>query len=212
MRIDTGFEISRPPAEAYSLLLDLERVAPCFPGAELAGHLPDGVREVRVTVRLGPMRLAYEGEVRIDRRDDAARRAVMAGSAREARGGGSAAARLAMRVEPSGTGSRVVAEADVVLSGRAAQMGKGIVEDVARRLVGEMAGCLEAGLAAPAPREGAPARTEPPVPAEPLRGGRLVLGIARDRLRDRRVAAAAAAGLALLLGVLMGSRRRRRNA
>jgi hypothetical protein len=91
-------------------------------------------------------------------------------------------------------------------------MGRGIVEDVARRLVGEMAGCLEAGLAAPASQEGAPARTEPPVPAEPLRGGRLVLGIARDRLRDRRVAAAALAGLALLLGVLMGSRRRRRNA
>ena len=173
-------------------------------GRRARGHLPDGGREVRVTVRLGPMRLAYEGEVRIDERDDAALRAVMAGHAREARGGGSASARIAMRVEPSGTGSRVVAEADVVLSGRAAQMGKGIVEDVARRLVGEMAGCLEAGLAAPAPREGAPARTEPPVPAEPLRGGRLVLGIARDRLRDPRVAAAAVAGLALLLRVAHG--------
>jgi hypothetical protein len=159
------------------------------------------------------MRLAYEGEVRIEGRDDAALRAVMAGSARAARGGGSASARIAMRVEPSGTGSRVVAEADVVLSGRAAQMGKGIVEDVARRLVGEMADCLEAGLAGPAPGEGAPAVAEPPAPAEPLQGGRLVLGIARDRLRDRRAAAAAtAAGIALLLGMLMRSRRRRRNA
>ena len=88
----------------------------------------------------------------------------MAGSAREARGGGSASARIAMRVEPSGAGSRVVAEADVVLSGRAAQMGKGIVEDVARRLVGEMAGCLEAGLAAPASRRGRPRRPSPPRP------------------------------------------------
>ena len=213
MRIDTEFAISRPPAEAYSLLLDLERVTPCFPGAELMGHLSDGAREVRVTVRLGPMRLAYEGDVRIDERDDAALRAVMAGSAREARGAGSASARIAMRVEPSETGSRVVAEADVDLSGRAAQMGKGIVEDVARRLVGEMAGCLEAGLAAPAPREGAPATASPPAPAEPMRGGRLVLGIARDRLRDPRAAAAALAGVALLLlRVFMGSRRRRRNA
>jgi carbon monoxide dehydrogenase subunit G len=212
MRIDTGFAISRPPAEAYALLLDLERVAPCFPGAELVGYLPDGGREVRVTVRLGPMRLAYEGEVRIDERDDAARRAVMTGSAREARGGGSASARIAMRVETSETGSRVVAEADVDLSGRAAQMGKGIVEDVARRLVGDMAGCLEAGLAAQSPRKGAPAPGEPPGPAEPMQGGRLVLGVARDHLRDPRVAAAAAAGLALLLGVLMESRRRRRNA
>ena len=213
MRIDTEFAISRPPAEAYSLLLDLERVAPCFPGAELMGHLPDGAREVRVTVRLGPMRLAYEGEVHIDERHDDALRAVMAGSAREARGAGSASARIAMRVEPSGTGSRVVAEADVDLSGRAAQMGKGIVEDVARRLVGEMGGCLEAGLAAQAPSEGPPPTPSWPAPAEPIRGGRLVLGIARERLRDPRVAAAALAGVALLLlRVSMGSRRRRRNA
>ena len=213
MRIDSGFAVSRPPDEAYRLLLDLERVAPCFPGAELVGHLPDGGREVRVTVRLGPMRLTYEGEVRIDERDDAALRAVMAGSAREARGAGSASARIAMCVEPSGTGSRVVAEADVDLSGRAAQMGKGIVEDVARRLVGEMGGCLEAGLAAQAPSESPPATASPPAPAEPMRGGRLVLGIFRERLRDPSVAAAALAGVALLLlGVLMGSRRRRRNA
>ena len=116
-------------------------------------------------MRLGPMRLAYEGEVRIDERDDAALRAVMAGNAREARGGGSASARIAMRVEPvAEPASRVVAEADVVLSGRAAQMGKGIVEDVARRLVGEMAGCLEAGLAAPAPRRAHRRRPSPPRP------------------------------------------------
>ncbi len=213
MRIDTEFSISRPPAEAYALLLDLERVTPCFPGAELTGHLPDGAREVRVTVRLGPMRLAYEGEVRIAERDDAARRAVLAGSAREVRGAGSASASIAMRVEAAGPGSRVVAEADVELSGRAAQMGKGIVEDVARRLVGEMAGCLEAGFAAEAANGAGPsAAGAPPPPAAPMEGGRLVLGIARDRLRDPRVAAAVLAGVALLVRALMASHRRRRDA
>ncbi len=179
MRIETGFDISRHPADTYALLLDLERVMPCFPGAELLARRPDGARDLRVTVRLGPMRLSYEGDVRIAERDDAARRAVLAGNARETRGGGSANARIAMRVEESERGARVVAEADVDLTGRAAQMGRGIVEDVATRLVGEMAACLEAGLADDVPGGGGG-------PPAPLDGGRLILGAARDRAGDPR--------------------------
>lgn len=218
MRIDTGFAISRPPAEAYALLLDLERVAPCFPGAELGAERDDGAREVKVTVRLGPMRLSYDGDVRIAERDEAQLRAVMQGNAREVRGAGSASARIAMRVEPEGAGSRVTAEADVDLSGRAAQMGKGIIEDVARRLVGEMAGCLEATLAAAPPADaqetagdGATPPPPPPPAAAPLDGGRLVAGMARDRLRDPFVRGlAAGAALMVLLRLLGGSRRHRR--
>ena len=204
MRIETGFDISRPPADTYALLLDLERVMPCFPGAELLARRPDGARDLRVTVRLGPMRLSYEGDVRIAERDDPARRAVLAGNARETRGGGSANARIAMRVEENERGARVVAEADVDLSGRAAQMGRGIVEDVATRLVGEMAACLEAGLAADVPGGGGP-------PA-PLEGGRLMLGAARDRAGDPRTLAALAAALTLLVLLFMGIRRGRRDA
>ena len=204
MRIETGFDISRHPADAYALLLDLERVMPCFPGAELLARRPDGARDLRVTVRLGPMRLSYQGDVRIAERDDPARRAVLAGSAREARGGGSASARIAMRVEEGERGARVVAEADVDLTGRAAQMGRGIVEDVATRLVGEMAACLEADLAGDVPGVGSP-------PA-PIEGGRLILGAARDRARDPRTLAALAAALALLVLLFMGIRRGRRDA
>jgi uncharacterized protein len=204
VRIETGFDISRPPADTYALLLDLERVMPCFPGAELLARRPDGARDLRVTVRLGPMRLSYQGDVRIAERDDPARRAVLAGNARETRGGGSANARIAMRVEESERGARVVAEADVDLTGRAAQMGRGIVEDVATRLVGEMAACLEAGLAGDVPAGGGR-------PA-PLEGGRLMLGAARDRARDPRTLAALAAALALLVLLFMGIRRGRRDA
>jgi len=207
MRIETGFDISRPPADAYAVLLDLERVTPCFPGAELLGHAPGDAREVRVTVRLGPMRLAYEGQVRIDERDDAALRAVLAGTAREARGGGSADARIAMQVEEAADGARVTAAADVELTGRAAQMGRGIIEDVATRLVGEMAACLEAGLRADAPS--ATAAAEAPAPAAPLEGGRLMLGVARDRLRRPRVLAAAGAVLTLVVGLVLVIRRGR---
>jgi len=207
MRIETGFDIPRPPADAYAVLLDLERVTPCFPGAELLGHAPGDAREVRVTVRLGPMRLAYEGQVRIDQRDDAALRAVLAGTAREARGGGSADARIAMQVEEAADGARVTAAADVELTGRAAQMGRGIIEDVATRLVGEMAACLEAGLRADAPS--ATAAAEAPAPAAPLEGGRLMLGVARDRLRRPRVLAAAGAVLTLVVGLVLVIRRGR---
>jgi carbon monoxide dehydrogenase subunit G len=204
VRIETGFDISRHPADAYALLLDLERVMPCFPGAELLARRPDGARDLRVTVRLGPMRLSYQGDVRIAERDDPARRAVLAGSAREARGGGSASAHIAMRVEEGERGARVVAEADVDLTGRAAQMGRGIVEDVATRLVGEMAACLEADLAGDVPGVGSP-------PA-PIEGGRLILGAARDRARDPRTLAALATALALLVLLFMGIRRGRRDA
>ena len=125
-----------------------------------------------------------------------------------------------MRVEAAGAGSRVTAEADVDLSGRAAQMGRGIVEDVARRLVGDMAACLEAGLATEAPAAeasagpadaSAPPPPPPPSPA-PLKGGSLLLGVARDRLRDPRVAAAAVAALALLARTISKALRRRRDA
>jgi carbon monoxide dehydrogenase subunit G len=204
VRIETGFDISRPPADTYALLLDLERVMPCFPGAELLARRPDGARDLRVTVRLGPMRLSYQGDVRIAERDDPARRAVLAGNARETRGGGSANARIAMRVEENERGARVVAEADVDITGRAAQMGRGIVEDVATRLVGEMAACLEAGLAGDVPGGGGP-------PA-PLEGGRLILGAARDRARDPWTLAALATALALLMLLFMGIRRGRRDA
>jgi uncharacterized protein len=200
MKIETGFDIARSPADAYAVLLDLERVTPCFPGAELLGHAADDAREVRVTVRLGPMRLTYEGQVRIADRDDEALGAVLAGSAREVRGGGSADARIAMRVEEASGGARVSATADVDLTGRAAQMGRGVVEDVATRLVGEMAACLEARLGPEATADGA----APPPPAAPLEGGRLMLDVARDRLRRPRAVAAAGAALTLVVGFFAG--------
>ena len=127
MRIETEFDIPRPPDEAYAVLLDLERVAPCVPGAECSGRAP-GRRAARcgVTVRLGPMKFAYEGKVRIDERDDAALRAVLEGDrARGPRGriGRGAASRC--RSEEAAGGARVTTEADVELTGRAAQMGRG---------------------------------------------------------------------------------------
>jgi carbon monoxide dehydrogenase subunit G len=161
MEIASDFQLHLPADEAYELLLDLERVAPCMPGATLGDEREDGARDLTVTVRLGPMKFSYNGTVRLSERDDAARQAVLVGAAQEARGQGTANATITMTVTPEGErSSRVDSVAVVQLTGRAAQTGRGIVEDVSRRMVAQMAACLAEKTAAPA----APA-AEPPVAA-----------------------------------------------
>ena len=98
MQITNEFTLEMPPQETYELLLDLERVTPCMPGASLGEELEDGSRAVTVKVKLGPMRFSYDGTARIADRDPEARRAVLQGAAKEARGQGSASASIAMQV------------------------------------------------------------------------------------------------------------------
>ena len=146
MQIANEFTIAADPGRTYASLLDLERVARCLPGAEIGGPAADASYPATVTVKLGPMRLVYAGSVRIAERDDEARRAVLVATGRETRGQGAAEATMTMSVSGDGGGARVSVLTDLRLSGRAAQMGRGVVEDVARRLMGETAACLEARL------------------------------------------------------------------
>jgi carbon monoxide dehydrogenase subunit G len=152
VQITNDFAIELPPDRTYALLLDLAEVTPCMPGAELGGEREDGSRAVTVTVKLGPMRFVYDGTVRISEQDDAARRAVLVGTARETRGQGTAQATITMTVAGEDGGSRVTAVADVELTGRAAQMGRGVVEDVARKMIADMAACLGSRFAVPEAR------------------------------------------------------------
>jgi carbon monoxide dehydrogenase subunit G len=203
MRITNDFDLGLPPEEAYALLLDLDRVVPCMPGAELGPARDDGERDLNVKVKLGPISMAYTGTVAIAERDDDAKRAVVLGTAREVRGQGTARAEIGMTVTPNGdSGSRVAAVADVELTGRAAQTGRGLVEGVAARMVADMARCLDArhgaGAAAAAAAEAptAPGSATPspaaapapavPAAAPPIRGVRLLLSVLWDRLRARR--------------------------
>ena len=164
MQIANDFPISLPPDEAYRLLLDLERVAPCMPGAELGDELEDGARAVKVKVKLGPMRFTYEGAVRVAEQDETARRALLVGTAKEARGQGTAEARITMTVADAAEGSTVSTSADVDLTGRAAQMGHGVVAAVSAQLLRQMSANLEASIAAgdaAAPDGGPAAATSP---------------------------------------------------
>jgi carbon monoxide dehydrogenase subunit G len=159
VQIENDFSIGLPPDDAYNLLLDLERVTPCVPGAQLGEEREDGARAVRVTVKLGPIRMTYDGTVRVIDADPEARKATLRAEAREARGQGTASATIAMTVGEAGAGATVHALADVDLTGRAAQNGRGIVQDVSKRMIAQMAAELEARYSAPAAGD-APAATE----------------------------------------------------
>jgi carbon monoxide dehydrogenase subunit G len=190
MEIATDFELPLAADDAYRMLLDLEQVAPCMPGAALGSERDDGSRELTVTVRLGPMKFVYGGTVRISERHDQERRAVLVGAADEQRGQGSASATITMTVSENGdSASRVDSLAVLDLTGRAAQTGRGIVEDVSRRMVRDMATCLAAKAAPvePEPAEGgappAPGRQAAPAPqAKPISGGKLFLSLLWERI------------------------------
>jgi uncharacterized protein len=201
MEIATDFELPLAADDAYRMLLDLEQVAPCMPGASLGAERDDGSRELTVTVRLGPMKFVYGGTVHISERHDEERRAVLVGAADEQRGQGSASATITMTVAANGEdASRVASVAVLDLTGRAAQTGRGIVEDVSRRMVRDMASCLAAKAAPAEPEPAAPASAAggesaanpqsasaagPPAPApqaKPISAGRLFFFLLWERL------------------------------
>jgi uncharacterized protein len=197
MDIASDFTVAAPPATVYTALLDLERVGPCIPGATVGPAAEDGAHPAEIAVRLGPMRLTYRGTVRVQERDEAAHTATLLADVREVRGQGSARARMSMAVTADGAGAHVGSTTTVELTGRAAQMGAGIVEDVASRLVADMAERLEQLLApaasgeGPAPTGSDPAGADSPnggsvEPARPIGGLRLLLRALWYRLRHGR--------------------------
>ena len=144
--IDNEFTVGAAPDDVYQLLVDVERVAPAIPGAEVLGRRDDGAYDAKVTVKMGPMSLTYKGTAEIVEADPVARRAVLKAKGADQKGQGTAQALMTMTVEPDGDGSRVNISSDILVSGRVAQMGRGIMENVATRMIGEMAKALEATL------------------------------------------------------------------
>jgi hypothetical protein len=171
------FAIGTPPDRTYELVLDLRRVAPCVPGAEIGEPDAEGFHPGRVSVRVGPMKFVYDGRVRIVERDPATRTAVIVGEGRASGGADTAKVTTTIQVVPDGTGSRVRMTTDLEIKGRAAQMGQGVIADVGRRLVKEAAACIEARLASP---DGADAQ-DPPVP-QPVSGLSLMASVVGSRI------------------------------
>jgi uncharacterized protein len=147
MKLENAFTIDAPADEVWTTMLDLERVAGCVPGSEVIGPSSDGGLEANIRVKVGPMSIKYRGSVVIVEQDRASRRAVMQAKAKEAQGQGTATADMVMLVrDASPVEVSIVTDLDV--TGRVAQMGRGVMQDVAGRVIADFATGLRAMIVA----------------------------------------------------------------
>jgi carbon monoxide dehydrogenase subunit G len=164
VQIENSFVVTAPPPQVWDLLLDVERVAPCMPGAELTEVVDDKTWKGRVKMRIGPVSMTYSGTVVMVERDDASRSVTLRADGRETSGKGNAAATVRSTVEPTADGgSRVLIRQELQLSGMAAQFGGRMMQDVSAHLTQQFADSLSAQLtAAPGEQAGAAPATELP--------------------------------------------------
>jgi uncharacterized protein len=156
MKLENEFTVPAPVESAWEVLLDVERVAPCLPGATVEKAEGDEHKGT-MTIKIGPITTKYAGTVRIEEADEAARRAVMRAQARDSRGQGTAAATITSTMEPVEGGTRVHVETEMRVTGPAAQFGRGVMQDVSAKLMGRFADCLAEQMAgAPAAPEATP--------------------------------------------------------
>jgi uncharacterized protein len=173
MEFDNSFEVPLPPAEAWKVLLDIERIAPCMPGAELTEVVDQNTYKGKIGVRLGPVALTFAGIVKFEQIDDAARTARVAAQGTDAKGRGGANAASVFRLEPAGEGSKVLVHTNLTLSGAVAQYGRGvgIIQATAAQLMKQFAACLKEKIAQERPAAPAPApasaSASPPPPQPP---------------------------------------------
>ena len=173
MEIENSFEVPLPPDRAWATLMDIERIAPCMPGAELTEIIDERTFRGKMSVRLGPVALTFDGQAAFEEIDAAARKALVRAQGSDAKGRGGAQARITFDLEPSDAGSTVNIHTDVQLSGSVAQYGRGVgmIQDLAGRIIGQFAGNLAARIAEEAeagdePTTGTPAETTASAPVE----------------------------------------------
>jgi uncharacterized protein len=218
MKFENEFEVHAPVDEVYDALLDVERVAPCMPGAEVLERIDDDSYKVGIKVKLGPIAMKYKGQVEIVEKEPEAKRAVMKVRAKEARGQGMADATAAMSLQESGDVTKGKIETEVQLSGKAASMGQGVIQDVSGTLVKTFADNLAEMLsggngAAPDATEEAEPAVESAAAGDEATGddslplGAIGASVVKGRMRDPRAVAGAAIAALLLLLLLLRRRR-----
>lgn len=147
MEFENSFTVNAPIQRVWDFLLNVPEIAPCMPGAELTEVVSDTEYKGTVKVKLGAVQMSYRGTAVIKEVDEQARKIVLSASGREARGTGSASSvTTSQLVEEGPNRTTVNLRSDVNVTGRVAQFGRGIMQDVASRLIGEFAHCLEQKL------------------------------------------------------------------
>ena len=144
MKLENEFTVDVPVEDVWDVLLDLERITPCLPGASLTEETGEREYEGAMKVKLGPVTQQYKGTVQIQEADESAHRAVLKADGKDARGQGTASATITSTLHDEGEGStRVMVETDMQITGRAAQFGQGIQQQVSEKLLSRFADCLE---------------------------------------------------------------------
>ncbi|MEX1264609.1 MAG: SRPBCC family protein [Actinomycetota bacterium] len=165
MLIENEFTVATPVDDLWAYLLDVERIAPCMPGAELTETVDERTWKGKLNMKFGPVALAFAGTVTMTERDDEAHRAVLHAKGMEAKGKGAANATVTSWLEPAGEGQTTVKmTADITLTGAAAQLSRGLMPEISKKLTQQFADCLETTMnAQPAPAAaGEPASTAAP--------------------------------------------------
>jgi carbon monoxide dehydrogenase subunit G len=145
VQLENSFTVPVPVDEAWRVLLDIERIAPCMPGAALDSVNGDDFTG-RVKVKLGPINLTYQGKASFVEKDEAAHRAVIDAKGKDQRGNGTAAATVTAKLRAEGSITRVDVLTDLNITGRPAQFGRGVMTDVGNKLLGQFADKLAAQL------------------------------------------------------------------
>ncbi len=186
MEFDNSFDVPLPPDQAWKTLMDIERIAPCMPGAELTEKVDDRTFKGKVSVRLGPVALTFQGTATFEEIDDARHDATVKAQGADAKGRGGANADVSFRLEPSSAGSTVLIHTDLQLSGSVAQYGRGagMIQDLSSQIIGQFAKNLAAQIEASSTPEPAAvsqdvsgataeeaASAPPPQPAAPAQVG-----------------------------------------
>jgi hypothetical protein len=219
MEIVNDFVVNSPIDEAWATLTDVEKIAPCLPGAHLEGIDGDVFKGV-VKVKVGPIQANFKGQAEFAEKDPVNHRAVLNAAGRDTGNKGNASAVITAQLEPIGAGStKVTVATDLKITGKFAQFGRGAMQDISTKLLEEFVQNLETLSAAPAPAAGADNGAAPtdaaagngqvaPAPAPPPRDNVLDLGQVAGPVLLKRLLPVV--GVALLLVVLLGWRRRRR--
>jgi carbon monoxide dehydrogenase subunit G len=210
MKLEQAFDVKAPVETVWATLIDVERVAPCLPGAEITGS-EDGVYQGNFTVKIGPTTAAYRGQLEMESLDEAGRVATMKARGQDKRGQGSANATIVSTMSETPEGTHVEVVTDFTITGTLARFGRGgMMQDIANRLMRDFASCLEqrigagepaaaaAPAGAPAAAAGAPAQeqeeapghvpaptgpAEPPAQAAPVKGISLFFSVLWERIK-----------------------------
>ena len=197
MQLENSFTVGAPPERVFAYLLDVNKIVGCVPGAELSEVVDPTTFKGKVKIKVGPITVAYNGTARIVDRDDANRAATLEADGRETTGPGSARAKARMSVEADPSGSIVKIVTDYSVAGRVAQFGRGVMEDVSRRIVNDMAACIKTNVEAGEPGSAsgeavgdaapsaAPPTAPPPATAKPVNAVGLLFSVLWARLKSR---------------------------